>query len=50
MIISRIKGEKGFVDIYNKSNGNFELINNIKGIISEMKIELIIQYFYAIWK
>ena len=35
MIISRIKGEKGFVDIYNKSNGNFELINNIKGLISE---------------
>ena len=61
MIISSIKGEKGFVDIYNKSNGNFELINNIKGLISENEdrvnysvflcnLEILFSDYEKVWK
>ena len=61
MIISRIKGEKGFIDIYNKSNGNLELINNIKCLISEnedrvdysvfpCKLEMLFSVYEKSWK
>ena len=45
MKISRIKNEDVLIDIYNKSNGDIELIDNIKKIFNEKKDNDDIQVF-----